>query len=89
MLFRVQLEWLRTLVAVVETGSIYHEQGQWRRRGVQEIELPESVRSVITQRVSRLSPETQKSPRRLAQEAQLRAAPADAVAGARLPDGGR
>jgi tetratricopeptide (TPR) repeat protein len=49
----------QVLQAVVETGGIYREQGQWRRRGMQEIELPESVRSVITQRASRLSPETQ------------------------------
>jgi class 3 adenylate cyclase/tetratricopeptide (TPR) repeat protein len=49
----------QVLQAVVEAGSIYHEQGQWRRRTMQEIELPESVRSVITQRASRLSPETQ------------------------------
>jgi tetratricopeptide (TPR) repeat protein len=49
----------QVLQALVETGSIYREQGQWRRRAIQEIELPESVRSVITQRASRLSPGAQ------------------------------
>ena len=48
----------QVLQAVVESGGIYREHGQWRRT-MQQIELPESVRSVITQRASRLTPETQ------------------------------
>jgi class 3 adenylate cyclase/tetratricopeptide (TPR) repeat protein len=49
----------QVLQALVENGSVFREHGQWRRRDIQEIELPESVRSVITQRASRLSSEAQ------------------------------
>jgi class 3 adenylate cyclase/tetratricopeptide (TPR) repeat protein len=49
----------QVLQALVEAGSVFREHGEWHRLSTQEIELPESVRSVITQRVSRLSPETQ------------------------------
>ncbi len=48
----------QVLQEVVESGGVYREQDEWRCT-VQEIELPESVRSVITQRASRLSPGTQ------------------------------
>lgn len=49
----------QVLRALVENGSIYQQDGRWMRRTMQEIEVPESVRSVITQRVSRLRPEAQ------------------------------
>ena len=45
----------QVLQALVEAGSVFREHGEWHRLAIQEIELPESVRSVITQRVSRLS----------------------------------
>jgi adenylate cyclase len=47
------------LRSLVERGDIYKEDGHWERRGVHEIQVPESVRSVIGERVSRLLPETQ------------------------------
>ena len=45
--------------ALVERGDIYREAGHWERKAVEEIEVPESVRSVIGQRLSRLREETQ------------------------------
>jgi tetratricopeptide (TPR) repeat protein len=47
------------LRALVERGDVYRENGQWERRGLEEIEVPESVRSVIGQRLSRLTESTQ------------------------------
>jgi tetratricopeptide (TPR) repeat protein/transcriptional regulator with XRE-family HTH domain len=44
----------QVLRALVENGSLYRQNGRWERRAVREIEVPESVRSVIGQRVSRL-----------------------------------
>jgi class 3 adenylate cyclase/tetratricopeptide (TPR) repeat protein len=41
--------------ALVESGSLYRQDGRWEWGTVQEIDVPESVRSVIGQRVSRLS----------------------------------
>lgn len=49
----------QVLQALVENGSLYRQDGQWKRRAIQEIEVPESVRSVIAQRVSRLRSEAQ------------------------------
>ena len=49
----------QVLQALVEDGSLYQEDGHWKRRSIQEIEVPESVRSVIAQRISRLRPEAQ------------------------------
>jgi predicted ATPase/class 3 adenylate cyclase len=45
--------------ALVEKGDIYREAGRWERKAVEDIEVPESVRSVIGQRLSRLKQETQ------------------------------
>src|SRR5579864_6216513 len=45
--------------ALVERGDIYREGGRWERKAVEEIDVPESVRSVIGQRLERLSEETQ------------------------------
>jgi tetratricopeptide (TPR) repeat protein len=47
----------QVLQALIENGSIYRQDGAWKRRAIQDIEVPESVRSVIAQRVSRLRPE--------------------------------
>lgn len=45
--------------ALVENGSVYRRDGHWERRRVEEMEVPKSVRSVIGQRLSRLSEEAQ------------------------------
>ena len=47
----------QVLQALVENGSIYRQNGGWKRRAIEDIEVPESVRSVIALRVSRLQPE--------------------------------
>jgi tetratricopeptide (TPR) repeat protein len=47
---------MRTLV---ERGDIYREDGRWERKAVDAIQVPESVRSVIGQRLERLSEQTQ------------------------------
>ena len=47
---------MRTLV---ERGDIYREDGRWERKAVEAIQVPESVRSVIGQRLERLSEQTQ------------------------------
>lgn len=47
---------MRTLV---ERGDVYREAGRWERKAVDAIQVPESVRSVIGQRLERLSEETQ------------------------------
>jgi predicted ATPase len=44
---------------VVERGDVFREDGTWNRRSVKEFDVPESVRAVIGQRVSRLSEEAQ------------------------------
>lgn len=49
----------QVLQALVENGALYQEHGQWKRRAIQEIEVPESVRSVIGHRVSHLRPDAQ------------------------------
>jgi class 3 adenylate cyclase/tetratricopeptide (TPR) repeat protein len=49
-------EVLRTLV---ERGDIYQEHGRWERRRIEQIEVPESVRSAIGERLSRLPEGTQ------------------------------
>ena len=43
------------LQALVERGDIYREDGRWERREIGDIEVPESVRSAIEERLSRLS----------------------------------
>lgn len=45
--------------ALVERGDIYREDDRWGRRQVAEIDLPESIRSTIGERVSRLPGPTQ------------------------------
>jgi predicted ATPase len=47
------------LRALVERGDIYQENGRWERRDVEEIEVPESVRSAVAERASRLSERAQ------------------------------
>jgi class 3 adenylate cyclase/tetratricopeptide (TPR) repeat protein len=49
----------QVLQVLIDNGSVFQEAGHWRLRDVQDIELPESVRSVIGQRVARLSPQSQ------------------------------
>jgi class 3 adenylate cyclase/tetratricopeptide (TPR) repeat protein len=44
---------------LVERGDVYHEGDHWARKAVQEIDVPESIRSVVGQRLSRLTEETQ------------------------------
>lgn len=45
----------QVLRVLVERGDVFQADGIWDRKGVTEIEVPESVRSVIGQRLSRLS----------------------------------
>ena len=47
------------LRAMVEQGDVYRENGRWDRREIVEIEVPESVRAVIGQRLSHLPLQTQ------------------------------
>jgi tetratricopeptide (TPR) repeat protein len=49
----------QVLRVLIDNGSVYRQDGHWERRAVEEIDVPESVRSVIGQRVSRLSEDTQ------------------------------
>lgn len=49
-------EVLRTLV---ERGDVFAQDGVWDTRGVERVEVPETVRSVIEERVTRLSDGTQ------------------------------
>jgi class 3 adenylate cyclase len=44
---------------LVERGDVYQEEGHWTERILATIEVPESVRSVIGQRLARLSEPTQ------------------------------
>ena len=47
------------LRALVERGDIHQEDGRWERREVGEMEVPESIRSTIGERLSRLSEDAQ------------------------------
>ena len=47
------------LRALVERGDIYRENGRWERREIGELSVPESIRSAIGERLSRLSEESQ------------------------------
>ena len=49
----------QVLRVLVERGAVFQADGTWDRKGLTEIEVPESVRSVIGQRLSRLSDTTQ------------------------------
>jgi class 3 adenylate cyclase/tetratricopeptide (TPR) repeat protein len=44
---------------LVERGDIFRQDGRWDRRRIDQIEVPESIRSVIGQRLGRLHDETQ------------------------------
>lgn len=45
--------------ALVERGDVYREGDEWRRLDIEQIEVPENVRAVVGQRLSRLSPNAQ------------------------------
>lgn len=47
------------LRGLVERGDVFRRDGVWDRREVEQIEVPESVRTVVGQRLSRLSPGAQ------------------------------
>ncbi len=47
------------LRALVERGDLFQYNGHWERRKVREMEVPKSIRSVIGQRLSRLSSDAQ------------------------------
>ena len=42
--------------ALIEQGQIYRDGGEWQRRDVQELTIPQSVKSAIGRRLDRLSP---------------------------------
>lgn len=44
---------------LVERGDVYRQDGRWVERSLRRVEVPESVRSVIGQRMERLSEKTQ------------------------------
>lgn len=44
---------------LIERGDVFRQDGHWERRSIDEIEVPESVRSVVGNRLSRLRPEHQ------------------------------
>jgi class 3 adenylate cyclase/tetratricopeptide (TPR) repeat protein len=44
---------------LIEQGDIFRHDGQWERRSIEEIEVPESVRSVVGNRLSRLQEDHQ------------------------------
>ena len=44
---------------LVERGDVYQEEGHWSQRELEKVEVPESVRSVIGQRLARLRETTQ------------------------------
>jgi predicted ATPase/class 3 adenylate cyclase len=47
------------LRALVERGDLFLRDGRWDRRAIAEIEVPESVRSTVGERVAKLGPQTQ------------------------------
>jgi class 3 adenylate cyclase/tetratricopeptide (TPR) repeat protein len=47
------------LRSLIERGDVYRENGQWGRRALEEIEVPQTVRAVVGQRLSHLSEEAQ------------------------------
>ena len=49
----------QVLHALIERGDVYRQNGHWRRRDIDQIAVPESVRSVIDERLSRLQERTQ------------------------------
>jgi len=49
----------QVLRVLVERGDVFQRDGGWTRKAIAEIEVPESIRSVVGQRLSRLSEEAQ------------------------------
>jgi len=47
------------LRALVERGDVYREGGGWERRTLEEIEVPDTIRAVVGQRLSRLTEQAQ------------------------------
>jgi tetratricopeptide (TPR) repeat protein len=47
------------LHVLVERGDLFHHDGHWERRAVTDIQVPESVRAAIGQRLARLTEPTQ------------------------------
>lgn len=45
--------------ALVERGDLFRRDGEWDRKAIEEIEVPESVRSVIGQRLAHMGDDTQ------------------------------
>jgi tetratricopeptide (TPR) repeat protein len=54
----------QVLRVLIEQGDIYRQGGQWTRRSLEEIEVPESVRSVVGHRLARLREDHQEVLRR-------------------------
>lgn len=50
---------VQVLRALVERGDVFPRDGVWDRKSIDQIEVPDSVRSVVGQRLSRLHEETQ------------------------------
>jgi tetratricopeptide (TPR) repeat protein len=46
------------LKALIERGSVRRESGRWRRCGVDELVIPQSVKEAIGHRLNRVSPDT-------------------------------
>ena len=46
--------------ALVESGKLYFEDGIWHRPSMDELEIPQSIRSAVQSRVAHLSPASQK-----------------------------
>jgi tetratricopeptide (TPR) repeat protein len=44
---------------LVERGDVFEAAGRWERKEIEDIEVPESIRSVVGQRIGRLSYEAQ------------------------------
>ncbi len=41
--------------ALIEQGAIYREQGEWKRKGIGELAVPQSIKEAIGRRLNRLS----------------------------------
>ncbi len=49
----------QVLLVLIERGDIFRQDGQWESRSIEEIDVPESVRSVVGNRLSRLQEDHQ------------------------------
>ncbi len=47
--------------ALIERGDVFQQDGHWERREIDEIEIPESVRSIVGDRLARLEPSHQEA----------------------------